>query len=47
MRINFSCPLNTVEKRIVDEYLRRNPATREAWEKSGYVFPRNNFFPFS
>ncbi len=34
--INFSCPLNTVEKATVDEYLRKNPVMREAWEKSGY-----------
>jgi len=36
MCVNFSCPFNTVEKRIVDEYLMNNDIMREAWEKSGY-----------
>ncbi|HEC23748.1 MAG TPA: hypothetical protein ENI95_12620 [Chloroflexi bacterium] len=35
--VNFSCPLNSVPEEIVDEYLRRNPVMREAWEKSGWV----------
>lgn len=34
--INFSCPLNTVPKSLVDAYLVRNPVMREAWEASGY-----------
>ena len=34
--VNFSCPLNKVEKRIVDEYLMKNDVMREAWERSGY-----------
>lgn len=34
--VNFSCPLNTVPQEVVDEYLRRNPTMREAWEESGY-----------
>ena len=34
--INFSCPLNSVPKTIVDAYLKLNPAMREAWEASGY-----------
>jgi hypothetical protein len=34
--VNFSCPLNTVPKSMVDEYLRRNPVMRDAWVKSGY-----------
>ncbi|MDY6795706.1 MAG: hypothetical protein SWK76_10585 [Actinomycetota bacterium] len=34
--INYSCPWNKVEKPLVDEYLRRNPVMREAWEKEGY-----------
>lgn len=34
--VNFSCPWNRVEKPLVDEYLRRNQAMREAWEKAGY-----------
>ncbi|MGD8397729.1 MAG: hypothetical protein PVG11_02615, partial [Anaerolineae bacterium] len=33
--INFSCPMNTVPKQIVDAYLARNPAMRAAWEASG------------
>jgi hypothetical protein len=34
--VNFSCPLNTVPKPLVDAYLERNPVMREAWEASGY-----------
>lgn len=34
--INFSCPLNSVPKQLVDAYLRRNPAIQTAWEQSGY-----------
>jgi hypothetical protein len=34
--VNFSCPLNQVPKAVVDDYLRRNPVMREAWEASGY-----------
>jgi hypothetical protein len=34
--INFSCPLNTVSKEIVDIYLKNNPAMRKAWEEAGY-----------
>jgi len=34
--VNFSCPLNSVPKPIVDECLRRNPVMRKAWEEQGY-----------
>lgn len=34
--VNFSCPFNTVPKTAVDEYLKRNPVMKEAWEKSAY-----------
>ena len=34
--VNFSCPFNTVHKAVVDEYLKKNPVMKEAWEKSGY-----------
>jgi hypothetical protein len=34
--VNFSCPLNTVPKAIIDEYLRMNYVMREAWLKSGW-----------
>ncbi|MBU0493984.1 MAG: hypothetical protein KKA73_30160 [Chloroflexi bacterium] len=34
--INFSCPINTVPKPVVDAYLERNPEMRAAWEASGY-----------
>jgi hypothetical protein len=34
--VNFSCPLNRVPKRAVDEYLTRNPTMLRAWETSGY-----------
>jgi hypothetical protein len=34
--VNFSCPLNTVPKPVIDEYLKRNEIMKEAWEKSGW-----------
>lgn len=34
--VNFSCPLNSVAKPVVDEYLRKNEVMRKAWEKSGW-----------
>jgi hypothetical protein len=34
--VNFSCPLNSVPREVVDEFLRRNPVMREAWERCGY-----------
>jgi hypothetical protein len=34
--VNFSCPLNSVPRQIVDAYLVRNPSMRAAWEASGY-----------
>ncbi len=34
--VNFSCPLNSVPKNLVDAYLKKNPIMREAWEKAGY-----------
>lgn len=34
--VNFSCPLNTVAKPVVDEYLKKNDVMRNAWEKSGW-----------
>ncbi len=34
--VNFSCPLNTVPKNAVDDFLRRSPGMRDAWEKAGY-----------
>jgi hypothetical protein len=34
--VNFSCPWNRVDKPVVDEYLKKNPVMREAWEKTGY-----------
>jgi hypothetical protein len=34
--INFSCPMNSVPKSLVDRYLRQNPVMRQAWEASGY-----------
>jgi hypothetical protein len=34
--VNFSCPLNSVPKEIVDAYLGRNPVMWQAWEESGY-----------
>jgi len=34
--VNFSCFLNTVPRDVVDEYLKRNPVMRKAWEESGW-----------
>ena len=34
--VNFSCFLNTVPKEVVDEYLKRNPVMRKAWEENGW-----------
>ncbi len=34
--INFSCPLNTVPKSVVDEYLKRNEVMKKAWEEAGW-----------
>ncbi len=34
--VNFSCPLNTVPKPVIDEYLKKNDVMRKAWEKSGW-----------
>ncbi|MCK4777040.1 MAG: hypothetical protein KAS39_01610, partial [Actinomycetia bacterium] len=36
--VNFSCPLNRVEKEVVDQYLRKNPVMRKAWEENGWKF---------
>ena len=34
--VNFSCPLNTVSKLVIDEYLKKNEVMRKAWEESGW-----------
>lgn len=34
--VNFSCLLNRVPEEIVDEYLKRNPVIRKAWEENGW-----------
>lgn len=34
--VNFSCPLNTVPKTVIDEYLKKNDVMRKAWEESGW-----------
>jgi hypothetical protein len=34
--INFSCPMNSVPKQLMDVYLRRNPEIQRAWETHGY-----------
>jgi len=36
--INFACPLNRVPKSIRDEFIKRNPIIRKAWEEKGYKF---------
>jgi len=33
--VNFSCPLNSVPREIVDAYLERNPTMKKGWEESG------------
>jgi len=38
--VNFSCPWNSVPKKIVDAYLERNPVMKEAWQKNGYELGR-------
>jgi hypothetical protein len=35
--VNFSCPLNTVPKTVIDEYLKKNDVMRKAWEESGWL----------
>ena len=35
--VNFSCPLNTVPKPVIDEYLKKNETMKKAWEESGWV----------
>jgi hypothetical protein len=34
--VNFSCPMNTVPKTAIDEYLKKNDVMRKAWEESGW-----------
>ena len=36
--INFSCPLNRVDKKNIDFFLSKNPKMKQAWENSGYKF---------
>lgn len=36
--VNFACPLNRVPKEIRNEFIKKNPVIREAWEKKGYNF---------
>jgi hypothetical protein len=40
--VNFSCLLNTVPKKIVDDFLRRNPVMRKAWEEAGWEIGSNS-----
>jgi len=34
--VNFSCVLNRVPKEVIDEYLKRNPIMKKAWEENGW-----------
>ncbi|MHC1591108.1 MAG: hypothetical protein ACXQS8_03410 [Candidatus Helarchaeales archaeon] len=34
--INFSCPLNKVPEEMRNEFLKKNPVMKEAWEKAGF-----------
>ena len=34
--VNFSCPLNSVPKKTMDAFLKRNPVMMKAWIDSGY-----------
>lgn len=36
--LNFSCPFNRVKKEVVDNFLKKNPIMRKAWEETGYKF---------
>ena len=38
--INFSCPLNRVEKKYRDIFLKKNPEMKKAWEENGYEFDK-------
>ncbi len=38
---NFSCPLNSMSKEVIDEFLKRNPVMRKAWEDSGWKITEN------
>ena len=40
--VNFSCVLNRVPEEVVDEFLKRNPVMREAWEESGWQTGNTN-----
>ena len=33
---NFSCPFNNQPKWVIDEFLKRNPVMRKAWEREGW-----------
>ena len=35
--VNLSCLFNRVPREVADEFLKRNPAMRKAWEDSGWV----------
>jgi len=34
--INFSCVFNRVPKDVVDDFLKKNPIMKKAWEEAGY-----------
>ena len=34
--VNFSCVLNTVPRKVVNEYLNRNPVMKKAWKEHGW-----------
>jgi hypothetical protein len=38
--VNFSCLFNRVPRDVVDQYLRRNPVMRQAWEENGWRLGR-------
>jgi hypothetical protein len=40
--VNFSCVFNRVPKEVIDEFLKRNPVMREAWERSGWESGNKN-----
>jgi len=31
--VNFSCPFNSVQQELIEDYLERNPHMKKAWEK--------------
>jgi len=37
---NFSCVMNKTSKQVRDEYIKKNPVMKKAWEAKGYKFDK-------